>query len=221
VGGEDHRTGQADDTAERWSRLEGWMRERLPMVGAVTHRWSGQVMEPGDSLAFIGRNPMDKDNVYIATGDSGHGMTHGTIAGILLTDLLQGRDNAWAELYDPGRTTLRAAKEYATELAKSNKPFVEWVTPGEVSSVDEIPPGQGAIVRSGLQKIAAYREPGGGVIELSATCRHLGCIVEWNAGEKTWDCPCHGSRYTPEGRVLNGPAKTDLPVLKVLEMTRS
>src|SRR5712691_9714785 len=208
VGGEDHRTGQADDTAERWSRLERWTRERLPMVGAATYRWSGQVMEPGDALAFIGRNPMDRDNVFVATGDSGHGMTHGTIAGMLLTDLLQGRENPWTDLYDPGRTTLRAAGDYAVELARSNKPFAEWVTPGEVSSVDEIPPGQGAILRRGLQKVAVYREPGGGVIELSAACRHLGCIVEWNAGEKTWDCPCHGSRFAPGGRVLNGPART-------------
>ena len=219
VGGEDHRTGQADDTAERWSRLERWTRERLPMAGPVTYRWSGQVMEPGDALAFIGRNPMDKDNVFIATGDSGHGMTHGTIAGMLITDLLQGRENPWADLYDPGRKTLRAAKEYASELAQSNKPLAQWATPGEVSSVDEIPPGQGAILRHGLQKVAAYREPGGGVIELSAVCRHLGCIVEWNAGEKTWDCPCHGSRYAPDGRVLNGPARTGLPAVKVLETT--
>src|SRR5438045_7500049 len=106
------------------------------MVEEIEFQWSGQVMEPVDSLAFIGRNPMDEDNVFIATGDSGHGLTHGTIAGILLTDLLQGRDNAWADLYDPGRITLRAAKEYAAELAKSNKPFAAWVTPGEVSSVD-------------------------------------------------------------------------------------
>jgi Rieske Fe-S protein len=135
----------------------------------------------------------------------------GTIAGILLTDLLQGRANPWADLYDPGRITLRAAKEYAAELAKSNAPFGQWVTPGEVSSVSEIPPGEGGILRRGLHKIAVYRDPMGAVIELSAVCRHLGCIVEWNTSEKTWDCPCHGSRYAPDGRVLNGPARTDLP----------
>jgi glycine/D-amino acid oxidase-like deaminating enzyme/nitrite reductase/ring-hydroxylating ferredoxin subunit len=210
VGGEDHRTGQAEDTEERWARLERWTRERFPMAQEARYRWSGQIMEPGDSLAFIGRNPMDADNVFIATGDSGNGMTHGTIAGILLTDLLQGRANPWADLYDPGRITLRAAKEYAAELAKSNAPFGQWVTPGEVSSVSEIPPGEGGILRRGLHKIAVYRDPMGAVIELSAVCRHLGCIVEWNTSEKTWDCPCHGSRYAPDGRVLNGPARTDL-----------
>jgi glycine/D-amino acid oxidase-like deaminating enzyme/nitrite reductase/ring-hydroxylating ferredoxin subunit len=211
VGGEDHRTGQADDTEERWTRLERWTRERFPMAQAVTYRWSGQVLEPADGLAFIGPNPLDDDNVFIATGDSGHGLTHGTIAGMLLTDLIQGRTNAWADLYDPARRNLRAAKEYAAELAKSQKGYAPWVTPGEVSSVDEIPPGEGGILRQGIHKIAAYRDPMAGVIRLSATCTHLGCIVEWNTGEKTWDCPCHGSRFAPDGRVLNGPAKTDLP----------
>jgi glycine/D-amino acid oxidase-like deaminating enzyme/nitrite reductase/ring-hydroxylating ferredoxin subunit len=206
VGGEDHRTGQADDTEQRWMRLEAWTRERVPTAQAVTYRWSGQVEEPADALAFIGRNPMDKDNVFIATGDSGHGMTHGTIAGILITDLLQGRENPWSHLYDPSRKTLRAAKEYVSELAKSNKPFAKWVTPGEVASLAEIAPGEGGIIRHGLHKFACYRDPTGAVTELSATCPHLGCIVEWNTSEKSWDCPCHGSRFAPDGHVLNGPA---------------
>jgi glycine/D-amino acid oxidase-like deaminating enzyme/nitrite reductase/ring-hydroxylating ferredoxin subunit len=211
VGGEDHRTGQADDTEQRWARLERWTRERFPMAQAVSHRWSGQVLEPADGLAFIGRNPMDKDNVLIVTGDSGHGMTHGTIAGILLTDILQGRENPWADLYDPGRTTARAAKDYVSELTKSSVAYGKWVTPGEVSSPSEIAPGEGGIIRRGLHKVAVYRDPMGVVVELSAVCTHLGCIVEWNTSEKSWDCPCHGSRFAPDGRVLNGPAKKALP----------
>jgi glycine/D-amino acid oxidase-like deaminating enzyme/nitrite reductase/ring-hydroxylating ferredoxin subunit len=210
VGGEDHRTGQADDIEERWTRLEGWTRERLPMSQRVTYKWSGQVLEPADSLAFIGRNPLDQDNVFIATGDSGQGMTHGTIAGLLITDLIQGRTNPWSHLYDPARRSIRAMKDYATELARSQKGYVPWVTPAEVTSVQEIPAGEGRILREGLHKIAAYRGPAGDVCQLSATCPHLGCIVEWNAGEKTWDCPCHGSRYAPDGHVLNGPAITGL-----------
>jgi glycine/D-amino acid oxidase-like deaminating enzyme/nitrite reductase/ring-hydroxylating ferredoxin subunit len=211
VGGEDHRTGQADDTEQRWTRLEQWTRERFPMAKAVSYRWSGQVLEPADGMAYIGRNPMDKDNVLIATGDSGQGMTHGTIAGILLTDILQGRENPWADLYEPSRTNLRAAKDYVSELAKSNAPFGKWVTPGEVSSPSEIAPGEGGIIRRGLHKVAVYRDPMGVVVELSATCTHLGCIVEWNTSEKSWDCPCHGSRYAPDGHVLNGPARKGLP----------
>jgi len=222
VGGEDHRTGQGDDdTGERWTRLERWTRERFPMAGAVRSRWSGQVEEPADSLAFIGRNPLDKDNVFIATGDSGHGMTHGTIAGMLITDLVLGRPNPWAQLYDPSRRTLRAAAEYASELAKSNLPFGEWLTPGEVDSIDDVPPGEGRIIRHGLQKLAVYRDAAGGkVVSLSARCPHLGCVVEWNGSEKTWDCPCHGSRYAPDGRVLNGPALSDLSPVAQPELAR-
>jgi len=108
VGGEDHKTGQEDDGARRFAVLEKWTRQRFPMSEGIEYRWSGEVLEPVDSLAFIGRNPLDASNVFIATGDSGNGMTHGTIAGMLITDLIMGRDNEWAELYDPSRKTLRA-----------------------------------------------------------------------------------------------------------------
>jgi len=221
VGGEDHKSGQADDTEERHGRLESWARERFPMMEEIEFTWAGQVMETVDGLAFIGRNPLDKDNVFIATGDSGHGMTHGTIAGMLITDLVLGRPNPWAQLYDPSRRTLRAAAEYASELAKSNLPFGEWLTPGEVDSIDDVPPGEGRIIRHGLQKLAVYRDAAGGkVVSLSARCPHLGCVVEWNGSEKTWDCPCHGSRYAPDGRVLNGPALSDLSPVAQPELAR-
>jgi glycine/D-amino acid oxidase-like deaminating enzyme len=115
VGGEDHKTGQADDAEDRYRRLEAWTRERFPVQGAVRCRWSGQVLNTIDGLAFIGRNPIDAANVFVATGDCGMGMTHGTIAGILLTDLIVGRKNPWATLYDPGRKTLRAAGTFLRE----------------------------------------------------------------------------------------------------------
>jgi len=210
VGGEDHKTGQADDGPERFERLERWARERFGDVGEAVYRWSGQVMETIDGVAFIGRNPLDKDNVYIATGDSGMGMTHGTIAGMLLSDLILGKDNPWAKLYDPSRKTLRAASEFAKENANVMAQYTSWATPGEVASVDEIPLGEGAIVRRGLKKLAVYRDPGGRLVELSAACTHLKCIVAWNATEKTWDCPCHGSRFAADGRVINGPANRGL-----------
>ncbi len=210
VGGEDHRTGQADDADERYARLEAWTRERFPQAGSFTYRWSGQVLEPADGLAFIGRNPMDADNVFIATGDSGNGMTHGTIAGLLLADLIAGRANPWADLYDPSRKSLRAAKDFLRENVQSQVGYAGYVTPGEVDSVDAIRPGEGAIVRRGLHKIAASRDASGKLTECSAVCTHLGCIVEWNTGEKTWDCPCHGSRFAPDGHVVNGPARHGL-----------
>ena len=211
VGGEDHRTGQADDGAQRFIRLEEWARARFPSAQGVEFSWSGQVMEPVDSLAFIGRNPGDDDNVFIATGDSGNGLTHGTIAGILLTDLILGRENPWSEIYEPSRKSVRALAEFAREGAASQVGYAGWLTRGEVSSADEIPTGEGAILRRGLAKIAVYRAESGACFERSAVCPHLGCIVEWNSTEKTWDCPCHGSRFASDGHVVNGPAKGDLP----------
>jgi glycine/D-amino acid oxidase-like deaminating enzyme/nitrite reductase/ring-hydroxylating ferredoxin subunit len=210
VGGEDHKTGQESDCYERYARLESWTRERFPQVGDIEFRWSGQVMEPVDYLAFIGPNPLDSDNVFIATGDSGQGMTHGTIAGMLLTDLIQDRKNRWADLYSPSRITLRALPEYAGENINVAGQFADYVTGGDIKSEDELKPGQGAVMRHGLSKIAVYRDRNGEIYKRSAVCPHLGCVVAWNACEKTWDCPCHGSRYSAEGRVYNGPANTDL-----------
>jgi glycine/D-amino acid oxidase-like deaminating enzyme/nitrite reductase/ring-hydroxylating ferredoxin subunit len=210
VGGEDHRTGQEDDAEERYARLEAWMRERVPRATVVEYRWSGQVMEPADSLAFIGPNPLDDPSVFVATGDSGNGMTHGTIAGILITDLILGRENEWADLYDPGRKSLRALPDYAKENVSSAAAYSGWATGGDVGSEEEIAAGEGAVVRHGLRKVAACRDAAGRLTRLSAVCPHLGCIVEWNAGEKTWDCPCHGSRFAPDGHVINGPARTGL-----------
>jgi Rieske Fe-S protein len=163
-------------------------------------------MEPVDALAYIGRNPMDAGNVYIATGDSGQGMTHGTIAGILLTDLIRGRDNPWAKLYDPSRRSLRATGEFLKENLDVAVQYKDLVTPGEVKSIAEIAPGTGAILRDGLKKLAVYKDPGGTVHKRSALCPHLGCVVEWNHTEKTWDCPCHGSRFKGSGQVVNGPS---------------
>jgi glycine/D-amino acid oxidase-like deaminating enzyme/nitrite reductase/ring-hydroxylating ferredoxin subunit len=210
VGGEDHKTGQAEDFDERFRRLEKWTRERFPAVESAEsfeYRWSGQVMEPVDGLGFIGRNPGDASNVYVATGDSGNGMTHGTIAGMLIRDLILGRENAWETLYDPSRISLRAGAEFARENLNVAAQYADYLTGGEVSSADEVAAGSGAIMRRGLSKVAIHRDDAGTLHEFSAVCTHLGCVVAWNDREKSWDCPCHGSRFSPEdGHVLNGPA---------------
>jgi glycine/D-amino acid oxidase-like deaminating enzyme/nitrite reductase/ring-hydroxylating ferredoxin subunit len=213
VGGEDHKTGQADDTEARFDRLEQWTRRMFPQAGKVEYRWSGQVMEPVDGMAFIGRNP-GEDNVYIATGDSGHGMTHGTIAGMLIRDLIQGRNNDWASLYDPARKTLRSLGEFTKENLNVAAQYVDLLTGGDVNDPAEIKPGSGAVLRRGLQKIACYKDETGLTHEFSAICVHLGCVVDWNDTEKTWDCPCHGSRYSALGKVVNGPANSDLPPIE-------
>jgi Rieske Fe-S protein len=139
------------------------------------------------------------------------GMTHGTIAGMLIADSIAGRENEWTALYDPSRKTLRAARTWISENLDVATELTSHVTPGEVSSIAEIPRGSGALIRRGVTKIAAYRDDDGTVCELSAVCPHLGCVVGWNQLEKTWDCPCHGSRFEARGRVVNGPARSDLP----------
>ena len=210
IGGEDHKTGQADDAEVRYQRLEKWSRARFPMMTDIEFRWSGQVIETIDGLAFIGRNPLDEPNVYIATGDSGNGMTHGTIAGMLLTDLIRHRDNAWSTLYEPARKTLGALTTFAKESLNMAVQYADWVTPGDVTDDLLVPPGSGVVVRRGLKKIAVYCDAAGQRHERSAVCPHLGGIVAWNHSENTWDCPCHGSRFDRFGKVVNGPAIMDL-----------
>lgn len=209
-GGEDHKSGQQDDANVRFAALEEWTRTRFPMMEEIEYRWSGEVMEPVDGLAFIGRNPLDHDNVFIATGDSGNGMTHGTIAGMLITDLILGKENEWATIYDPSRKTLRSLGQFAKENINVAGQYLDLVSPGEVNSPSEIALGSGAIIRRGVKKIAVYKDEAGEINELSAVCTHLGCIVDWNSLEKTWDCPCHGSRFEAQGRVIMGPANSDL-----------
>jgi len=165
-------------------------------------------------VAYIGRNPGEK-NVYVVTGDSGNGMTHGTIAGMLIVDLIAGRENPWTKLYDPARKTLKSAviADYIAENTNVAAQLRDYVTPGDEPSADKIKNGGGAILRDGAKKIAAYRDENGALHEFSAVCPHLKCIVRWDGCEKTWDCPCHGSRFDALGRVLNGPAITDLQPL--------
>jgi len=221
VGGEDHKTGQADNADERWTRLENWARLRFPVTAKPTHRWSGQVMEPVDYLAFIGPNPGGPAGIYVVTGDSGMGLTHGAIAGMLINDLVVGRANAWARLYDPSRQTLAMALSFASENLNSAAQYADWLAAGDVDSPARIPPGSGARVRSGLALLACYRDKQGKLHVRSAACPHLGGVVKWNSAEHTWDCPCHGSRFDALGEVINGPASNALAPAELEDESRA
>ena len=210
VGGQDHKVGQDDHPQHRYAQIEGWVRERFPMAGQVAYRWSGEVMEPSDGLAFLGRNPLDHDNVYIITGDSGNGMTHCTAGAILIDDLIMKRPNNWTELYAPARKAFHGVGEFITEQANTLAQYADWLRGGDVESVEEIGAGEGAVLRHGGKLLAVYRSDDGGLQAVSAACTHLGCAVHWNAGEKSWDCPCHGSRFAADGTVLHGPARRPL-----------
>jgi glycine/D-amino acid oxidase-like deaminating enzyme/nitrite reductase/ring-hydroxylating ferredoxin subunit len=204
-GGEDHKTGEADDMEVRFALLESWTRAHFPSFGAVEHRWSGQVLEPVDHVALIGRSTTGR-NIYMATGDSGQGLTNGVAAGRLVAALIGGRELPYAEAHDPQRAVRSAVKEFVVENLDAARKLAEKVTPAEVGSADEIKPGEGAILRQGLKKLAAYRDPSGAIRSVSAECTHAGCIVSWNPFEKCWDCPCHGSHFAPDGTAINAPA---------------
>ena len=208
VGGGDHRSGEAQDMEQRLHDLEDWTRAHYPAFTSSEFRWSGQVLEPIDFMPFSGRNPGSR-NIYIHTGDSGQGITNGVAGSLTIFPLIIGEDSRFAPVLDPGRKSLTSTAsigEFVREQAGSVKNLAEHLGPSEVSSEDEIAPGEGAIIRSGLTKLACYRGEDGQLIRRSAACTHLGCIVHWNGFEKCWDCPCHGSQFAPDGEVLNGPA---------------
>jgi glycine/D-amino acid oxidase-like deaminating enzyme/nitrite reductase/ring-hydroxylating ferredoxin subunit len=213
VGGEDHKTGQGGRFEERYAALEAWARVRFPELGRVRERWSGQVVQSSDGLGYAGRNPWDQDNVYIVTGDTGNGLTHGTLAAEVITDLIRGRENPWARLYDPSRKALRWPWRYIRENANVVPRYLQWLVSRRLAP-EPIPPGTGRVLQDGLRKIAAYRDPEGRLHAFSAACPHLGCAVTWNGSETTWDCPCHGSRFSATGEVLNGPARSGLSRLE-------
>jgi nitrite reductase/ring-hydroxylating ferredoxin subunit len=211
VGGEDHRTGEAEEPESRFKRLERWARERFPVrPDSPAVHWSGQVMETIDGLAYIGRNPGLHENTYVATGDSGMGMTHGTLAGMIITDLILARANPWSHLYSPNRVTLTAALTFAKENFHVARHYLDWGRRAAKDDDEDIPTGCGRVVQRGAHKVAVYRDPQGVLHERSAVCPHLGCIVSWNNVESSWDCPCHGSRFQADGTVVNGPSAESL-----------
>jgi glycine/D-amino acid oxidase-like deaminating enzyme/nitrite reductase/ring-hydroxylating ferredoxin subunit len=209
VGGEDHKTGQADDQDKRYGRLEAWTRRMFPAAGELVYRWSGEVTNAFDGLALAGPDIVSR-NVYVITGQSGIGMTHSTIGALIVADQIVGRANPWAELYDPARLPARALGESIRDGLNVAAQYTQLLRGGDVASEAEIPAGSGAVVGWGPMKQAVYRDEAGALHRRSAICTHLGCVVAWNDSEKTWDCPCHGSRYDAKGRVINGPAPSDL-----------
>jgi glycine/D-amino acid oxidase-like deaminating enzyme/nitrite reductase/ring-hydroxylating ferredoxin subunit len=207
-GGNDHKTGQAEDTVQCFERLEAAARRAVPSLG-ITHRWSGQVVETNDGLPFIGESSTRQ---FAATGYAGNGMTFGTLAGMMAHDACMGRKNPWQELFDPGRTKVRGgAWDYVKENVDYPYYMIRDRTVGpEATSLRALQAGEGKVLDVDGERVAASRGADGRVTMVSPVCTHMGCLVEWNRAEKTWDCPCHGSRFLPDGQVLAGPAETPL-----------
>lgn len=217
VVGRPHKVGQLKTNEECLRKLEEFAREHFP-VESVTHRWGGQHYRPADLLPYIGRTDADS-NVLIATGFSTDGLVYGTLAASMLADLIQGRTNPWLELFDPSRKQpLKAAKNFIKENANV---FVQYLKdiPGiaEAKEFSDVAPGEGKIVEKNLQKLAVCRTLDDRLLVRSAICTHLACVVNWNSAEQTWDCPCHGSRFSPDGGVLEGPALQPLYEIQLHE----
>lgn len=215
AGGCDHKSGEADDGDVRFEAIEAWIRQLVPQLGREVTRWSGQVMDTIDYCGFIGLNP-GSTNVYVVTGDSGQGMTHGVLAGILLRDLIVSGESPWREVYEPSRKPVSGVVNFVKENVTAIQNFAEYLMPAEIASVDELEPGEGGVLRSGSRKVAASRTMDGELNLVSAVCTHLGCHVHWNSTEQCWDCPCHGSQFAPDGAVLNGPSIAPLERVSIL-----
>ncbi len=207
VGGEGHKTGTGGDTERRYRRLEQFAREHWGVI-SVDYRWSSQDNTTLDGLPYVGPLTPRSKRVLMATGFAKWGMTNGTAAALMLTDRLLGRDNPWAALFDPNRLELLAsASTFFKENAQAGLHFVgDRLTKPGLRSIDELQPGEGDIVQLDGEKVAGYRDERGELTAVSTRCTHLGCQVNWNKAEKSWDCPCHGSRFAPDGDVLQGPA---------------
>jgi glycine/D-amino acid oxidase-like deaminating enzyme/nitrite reductase/ring-hydroxylating ferredoxin subunit len=207
LGGEDHKTGQADDVEERHARLEELLKKLVPSC-KVDHRWSGQVIETHDGLPYIGETASGQ---FAATGFSGNGMTFGTLAAMMACDAVCDRRNPWKEIFDVNRKKVQSAWDFVKENVDYPYYLVrDRLAAAGAASTDEVKRGEGKILRQGATRVACSRDEDGKLSSVSAVCTHMGCLVHWNPVERTWDCPCHGSRFLATGEVLAGPAESPL-----------
>ncbi|KAK4986756.1 hypothetical protein LTR66_007773 [Elasticomyces elasticus] len=211
IGGCDHKVGQEGGAEDRFAELEDWVRERFTRAGSVDYKWSGQVFESKDFVAFIGTNQGMK-HTYVATGDCGNGLTHYVMAGKLIADEIQGVDNPWAKLYNPSRLasivkSLPSMVSHDLQINAQYKRFLQ----SDIKDIEDLAPGTGGVLNPTLKMpIAVYKDEQGNVTKRSALCPHLKGVVCWNNLEKSWDCPVHGSRFSKEGICLIGPSKGNL-----------
>jgi glycine/D-amino acid oxidase-like deaminating enzyme/nitrite reductase/ring-hydroxylating ferredoxin subunit len=207
VGGEGHKTGQGGDTAERYRTLERFAREHWD-VESIEYQWASQDNESVDQIPYIGKLAPLSGRLYTATGFKKWGLAQGVAAGMILEDLILGRQNPWAALYDPGRMKpLASAKDFVKENANVATRFVgDRLTKRGGRAAADLQPGEADIAHLDGKRVAAFRDEDGTLHAVSPICTHLGCQVNWNSGDRSWDCPCHGSRFTPDGEILHGPA---------------
>lgn len=213
IGGCDHKVGQEQENG-RFAELETWVRERFTKAGSVDYKWSGQILDSTDLVGFIGLN-QGNSHTYVVTGDTGHGLTQGVLAGRLIADEIQSIDNSWGRLYNPKRlppvSSLPGMLTHDVQINTQYKRFLQ----SDIADIEDLAPGTGGIVNTTAKKpVAVYKDDAGKVHRLSALCPHLQGVVCWNNTEKSWDCPIHGSRFNKDGVCVMGPAKAGLSPLE-------
>lgn len=217
VCGEGHKPGQSQDTEGRYQTLKDWSRDRFGVTD-FRYRWSTQDYWPADGVPFVGKLGVGSEHVWVGTGFSSWGVSGGTAAAMILADTLTGEENPHVALFDSTRVGVLADKSLYEEGANVGKRLVgDWLEAPEADDASEIGAGEGKILRKGAEKVAAYRDEEGELHAVSAVCTHLGCVVQWNAAEKSWDCPCHASRFDVDGGILQGPAVKDLDPKRLVE----
>lgn len=214
VGGFDHKTGHEENTEKPFMELEAYVRG-IYDVDSVAYRWSSQYFNAADGLPYIGQLPGAEDGVYVGTGYGGNGITLGSLAGRILSDLVMGKGNAYAELFRPGRIKpIAGFMDFVKENADVVSQFIgKRFAYEKISTLSELAAGEATLADWEGKKVALYKDESGKVHALDPVCKHAKCIVAWNRAEKTWDCPCHGARYTPQGEMITGPARTGLTPL--------
>jgi glycine/D-amino acid oxidase-like deaminating enzyme/nitrite reductase/ring-hydroxylating ferredoxin subunit len=210
AGGEDHKTGHEENAEKSFTNLEAYLRKHFD-IEEIKYKWSSQYYETVDGLPYIGHFPMHPDNVYVATGYGGNGMIYGTISAILLTELIVNGKSQYEKLFDPNRLKpIAGFAEFASAAADVVSNFIKKPFNAEkLEELVDLAPGEGKIVKYEGEKIALYKDEDGKIYGISPTCNHMGCSINWNNAEKSWDCPCHGSRFNMYGEMLNGPAVRD------------
>lgn len=210
IGGADHRTGKLTRTEESFDELLEYVHHRY-RVRKIEGRWSAEYFRSADKLPYIGRLPA-RDRVFVATGFAGDGLTYGTVAGILISDMILGKRNPWEEVFDPSRVKPMATARRATMVGlRTARHWIgDRLTGDDYPSPEDVPIGQGGVLTVEGERLAIYRDEHGELHAMSPVCRHAGCYVHWNSAERTWDCPCHGGRYECTGEVISSPPVKNL-----------
>jgi glycine/D-amino acid oxidase-like deaminating enzyme/nitrite reductase/ring-hydroxylating ferredoxin subunit len=219
AGGEDHKTAHEENTEACFTKLESYLRKYFD-IEEVVFRWSSQYFEPADGLPYIGHLPGHPDNIFVATGFGGNGITYSQVAAMVLTDLLVKGESKYEKLFDPNRIKPIAGftnfvKEAADVVGEF---FGKWFSTSKIKELADVAQGEARVVKYEGHSIALFKDESGKLHAVNPACTHINCVVGWNTAERTWDCPCHGSRFSMDGEMLTAPARKDLEKIELRDL---